>query len=204
MKKNIYPGKFIVFEGLDGSGQTTQAKNLGVFLKKKGHDVVLTKEPTKDNKFGKKIDDILHDKEKASPLEFQIFFTKDREWHLKNIIEPALKRGEIVISDRYCFSSFAFGGIDISMGKLIKMNNYFLMPDLTIFLDVKPKTCIERIVKRGAKIAFFEKQEKLKMAYKNYQLLTKEFSIESVAGERSIEKIAKDIQKIVDKKLKRE
>lgn len=189
---------FIVFEGLDGSGQTTQASLLKNFLEKKGFKVLLTKEPTKDNEFGKKVDRILHQKEKASPFELQKLFTKDREWHLKNVIEPALKEGKIVISDRYFFSTFAFGGINLDMEKLIKMNEKFLMPDITIFLNVKPKTCIERIIKRGEKVALFEKQKKLEKVYKNYKLLKKRFPINFVNGERSIEKIAKDIQKLVE------
>ncbi len=196
MTKNPYKGKFIVFEGLDGCGKTTQAKKLGLFLRKTKHKVFLTKEPTKDNKFGKKIDKVLHHKEKISPFELQKLFIKDREWHLKNVIEPALKKGKIVICDRYFFSTVAFGGIDIDMEKLIKLNDKFLMPDLTIFLDVRPKICIERIFKRKKEVGFFEKEKKLEKVYKNYKLLLKRFPIKIINGEREIEEIAKDIQKI--------
>jgi dTMP kinase len=203
MRKNPYPGKFIVFEGLDGSGQTTQAKNLGNFLINKGYKILLTKEPTKDNIFGKKIDDILHHRAKVSPIELQKIFTKDRKWHLENVIEPALKESKIVISDRYFFSTFAFGGINLDMEELIKMNDDYLLPDLTIFLDVKAKTCVERIMKRGEEVAFFEKQKKLEKVYKNYKLLTKRFPIEAINSERKIKEIAKDIQKIFDKNFKK-
>jgi dTMP kinase len=206
MKKNNYPGKFIVFEGLDGSGQTTQANLLKKFLEKKGFKVLLTKEPTNNNEFGKRIDKILHRKEKVSPLNLQKFFIKDRDWHLKNIIEPALKEGKIVISDRYFFSTFAFGGIDVDMEKLIKMNDNFLMHDISIFLDVKPKTCISRIEgrsqKTGERKTIFEKEKLLEKVYKNYLVLLKKFPLVRINGQRSIEDVHKEIKEIVIKKIK--
>jgi len=206
MKKNNYPGKFIVFEGLDGSGQTTQANLLKKFLEKKGFKVLLTKEPTNNNEFGKRIDKILHRKEKVSPLNLQKLFIKDRDWHLKNVIEPALKEGKIVISDRYFFSTFAFGGIDVDMEKLIKMNDKFLMPDISIFLDVKPKTCISRIEgrsqKTGTKKTIFEKEKLLEKVYKNYLVLLKKFPLVRINGQRSIEDVHKEIKEIVIKKIK--
>lgn len=204
MKKNYYPGKFIVFEGLDGSGKTTQVKSLGAFLKAKKYNVIFTKEPTKDNVFGRKIESVLNHKIKLSSLQLQINFTKDRDWHLKKIIEPALKEGKVVICDRYFFSTFAYGGIDLSIEKLIKLNDRFLLPDLTIFIDVGPKECIKRILKRrdDSRISFFEKQKKLEKVYQNYKLLNERFPIEFVDGERSKKQVAKDIQKIFDKKFK--
>lgn len=204
MKKNPYPGKFIVFEGLDGSGKTTQAKKLGLFFKERKYKYLLTKEPTKDNDFGKKIDRVLRCKIKVSPLELQKLFTKDREWHLKNVIEPALKEGKFVICDRYFFSTFAFGGLDVDMEKLIELNKKFILPDLTFYIDVSPKECMRRILKRGkkSKTTLFEKEKKLEKVYKNYKLLKKRFSIKFVNGERSREEIAKEIQKIFDKKFK--
>lgn len=202
MKKNIYPGKFIVFEGLDGSGQTTQANLLKNFLEKKGFNVFLTKEPTKDSEFGKIIDKVLHHKEKISSLELQKLFIKDREWHLKNVIEPTLKEGKIVISDRYFFSTFAFGGIDVDMEKLIKLNDKFLMPDLTIFLDVRPEICIKRILKRKKEIAFFEKEEKLKRVYKNYLALLKKFPIARIDGEKDINLVSNKVKEIVREVLR--
>jgi len=206
MKKNNYPGKFIVFEGLDGSGQTTQANLLKKFLEKRGFKVLLTKEPTKDNEFGKRVDRILQYKERSSPLELQKLFIKDRDWHLKNVIEPALKEGKIVISDRYFFSTFAFGGIDVDMEKLIKMNDNFLMPDISIFLDVKPKTCISRIEgrsqKTGERKTIFEKEKLLEKVYKNYLVLLKKFPLVRINGQRSIEDVHKEIKEIVIKKIK--
>jgi dTMP kinase len=199
MKKNPYPGKFIVIEGLDGSGKTTQIKYLGKFLRGKGIKVLLTKEPTKDNVFGKKVDDVLHHRTKIDPFQLQVLFTKDRGWNLKHIVEPALKAGKIVVCDRYFFSTFAFGGIDLNMERLIKLNDKFILPDLTIFVDVSPKECMRRILDREkeSQTAFFEKEKKLEKVYKNYKKLSKRFNIRFINGERKINEIAKDVQKAV-------
>lgn len=188
MLKNQYPGKFIVLEGLDGSGQSTQVSLLGDFFIKNGKDVVLTKEPTQTSEAGKKIKKILEEKIEIDPLEFQKLYAQDRKEHLENIIIPALKQGKIVISDRYFFSTFAYGtahGADLE--ELIKMNDNFLYPDLTFFLKVMPKVCIERIEKRADPKTLFEKEEKLVKVAEIYEKLASRFeNIKVIDGEESI------------------
>jgi len=176
MEKNIYPGKFVVFEGLDGSGQSTETDVLTAYLKQKDIDVLATKEPTKESEAGKRIRKILDEKENIAPLELQKLFAEDRAWHLQNVITPALKQGKTVISDRYFFSSFAFGASDgIEKKELYKMNREFLMPDIVFFLDAGPKICLGRIEVRGGKKKLFEKKEKLEKVYENYKLIFKDF-----------------------------
>jgi len=132
MLKNPYPGKFIVFEGLDGSGQTTQSKLLKDYLCQKGYKVVLTKEPTKTSKVAPRIQKILNQKEKVSAKKLQELFAKDRKEHLKKLVIPSLKKGKIVISDRYFFSSFAYGKASgVPFKYLFQINKDFLIPDLT-------------------------------------------------------------------------
>lgn len=199
MKKNPHPGKFIVFEGLDGSGQSTQAGLLRDFLVKKGLKVVLTKEPTLDSQAGKKIRQTLDKKTGVGPVQLQKLFTQDRKEHLKNVIIPALKKGEIVISDRYAFSSFAYGkasGVDLNY--LIKLNESFLMPDLTFILKVSPEVCLERIKKRDTKRTLFEEKEKLAMVWKTYKILPF-FSngVKVIQGEKSIKEVFSQIKKFV-------
>ncbi|MFH1841540.1 MAG: dTMP kinase, partial [Candidatus Nealsonbacteria bacterium] len=116
-------GKFIVFEGLDGSGQTTQANLLKDFLEEKGKEVVLTKEPTKNSEAGRRIREILDEKEKLDPIDLQRLFIQDRREHLDNLIIPSLKEGKTVISDRYFFSTIAFGASDgVDRNWLIEAN----------------------------------------------------------------------------------
>ena len=96
MKDNFYPGKFIVIDGLDGCGKSTQVELLADLLTKKGVETVITKEPTQDSVAGRKIRDILNKKYQVSSSKLQILFCQDREEHLKNLIIPALQKGKIV------------------------------------------------------------------------------------------------------------
>jgi len=150
-------GFFVVFEGPDGSGQSTQVELLVNYLKAKGCKVLATKEPTLQSKAGKTIREALDEKIKLGPQELQGLFTKDRASHLKNIILPALKRGKIVISDRYFFSSFAFGAANgVSLDWLVRMNKMFLHPDLTLILDVPAEVSV------GSSKHFLKKSKNLK------------------------------------------
>jgi len=201
MKKNPYPGKFIVIEGLDGSGQSTEAELLTEFLRKRGDKVLKTKEPTLNSQAGKEIKQILNKKRKISPKKLQELFAEDRKEHLKNLIIPALQQGKIVISDRYFFSSFAYGqasGLDLNW--LIKINNKFLLPDITFFLDVKPKICLERIRKRRKTRTLFEEKEKLEKVYRNYQKIAKEFpNVKIINGEKPIKEVFREVKCLVEK-----
>jgi len=172
MQKNQHKGKFIVFEGLDGSGQSTQAKLLSDFLIKNGLQVILTKEPTKDSKVAVKIKEILGKKIKIKPKKLQELFVEDRKEHLEKIIIPALKSGKIVVCDRYFFSTFAYGkseGLDLEW--LIKMNNEFLLPDITFILKVSPRVCVQRIEERGEGKQFFEIEDKLEKVWQTFEIL---------------------------------
>jgi dTMP kinase len=203
MKNNLYPGKFIVIEGLDGSGQSTQAELLKDFLVEKGHRVILTKEPTKDSEAGKKIRQALDKVVEVGGQQLQKLFAEDRKKHLENLIIPALKEGKIVISDRYFFSSFAYGassGLDLE--QLIKINNEFPLPDLTFILKVDPGVCLERIEKRGNKKTLFEAKEKLTKVWQVYEILPKRFNnVYIIDGERPIEMVFQDIKNLVHSKL---
>jgi len=129
MKKNSYGGLFIVFEGLDGSGQSTQAALLKEYFLTQSRRVFLTKEPTLWTKDGRRIKEILDEKESIAPLKLQELFVADRAEHLAREIIPALRQGIIVICDRYFFSTIAFGGLDTSIDKLVQMNDEFIYPD---------------------------------------------------------------------------
>lgn len=197
MLKNNYSGKFIVFEGLDGSGQTTQVRLLKDFLESKGYNVITTKEPTSDSEAGRKIRQILDEKEKINPDDLQKLFAKDRQKHLDHLIIPLLKEGKIVISDRYFFSSFAYGVSEgLSLDWLIELNNDFFIPDLTFILKVRAEVSISRIEKRGEPKTLFEKQEKLAKVWENYQIMPERFKkCFLIDGEKSIEEVFEEIKK---------
>lgn len=203
MIKNNYPGKFIVFDGLDGSGQSTQTSLLRDFLVEKGYQVIITKEPTLDSEAGKKIRQILDEKIKIEPDKFQELFAQDREEHLEKVVIPALKKGKWVISDRYFFSSFAFGASDgLDFDWLIKINDNFLLPDRTFILKVQPEVCLDRIDKRGTAKTLFEKKEKMVKIWAVYETFPKRFPETAIIdGEKTIPEVFEQVKNIIELKI---
>lgn len=196
MIKNPYRGKFIVLEGLDGSGQSTQAVLLSQYLKKQGRKVYLTAEPTQ-HLIGGLIKSQLAGEWKSSAQCLQLLFTADRAYHLEKEIIPLLERGITVICTRYVLSTLAYGAVDIRDAKwLMDINKKFILPDRTFLLKVSPKTCIQRIKKERFHKELFEKENKLKKVYRNYLKLAKKFkNIHLINGENSIEKVHHEITK---------
>jgi len=203
MTKNPYLGKFIVFEGLDGSGQSTQADLLRNFLTEKGFEVILTKEPTQDSQASREIRETLGKKIKITPQKLQELFTQDRREHLENLIIPALKEGKMVISDRYFFSTFAYGvfsGLDLTW--LMKINDEFLIPDATFILKVRPEICVSRIEKRGSAKTLFEEVEKLSRVWQTYAILPNHIeNAYIINGEKIIEEVFAEVKLQVHSKL---
>jgi dTMP kinase len=191
------PGKFIVFEGLDGSGLTTQATILRNYLEKKGKRTVLTKEPT-DGLIGGLIKACLRREWKTDPETLQMLFAADRAHHLKTLILPTLKTGKNVICDRYILSSMAFGAIDVSLKNLKQLNENFAVPNMTFVIDTQPKICIERIQKARPHVEIFEEEGKLQQIRKNYQCLKNHYNdIYFIDGNREPELVFADIEKII-------
>jgi dTMP kinase len=202
MIKNPYKGKFIVFDSLDGSGNSTQVKLLADYLNKIGKRTHITKEPTSYLIGGLIKSQLAHDW-KSSAECLQLLFCADRAYHLEKEIIPLLKKGINVISDRYFFSTMAYGNLEINdLDWLIEINKKFLVPDLTFFLKVSPKVCIERIKKDRFEITLFEKEKTLRKVWKNYEILAKKFKdVFIINGEKPPEEIAKEIREITLKKL---
>jgi len=199
MIKNTYPGKFIVIEGLDGSGKSSQVDLLVDFLKESGKEVILTREPTMDSEAGRKVKQVLKGEIIMEPLELQALYVQDRKEHLENKVIPALKEGKFVISSRYAFSTFAYGASDgLDLYLLVKMNENFLLPDSIIIINVLPEHCIARIEGRGEAKEHFEKLEKLTKVNELYQKLPGMFSNATmIDGERPIEEVFVDVKSIV-------
>lgn len=203
MIKSSYPGKFIVAEGLDGSGKSAQVDLLIEYLKSKNKDVVVTKEPTTESEAGKKIKQALRKEIIVEPMELQKLYVQDRKEHLENKVIPALKQGKFVVSSRYAPSTFAYGfsdGLDVNL--LVKMNEQFLLPDLTIIVDVPPELCVKRIEGRGEEKELFEQKEKLTKVNTIYKKLQEYMeNVVYVDGKKSIPEVFSDIIIEVNKLL---
>jgi dTMP kinase len=203
MIKSNYPGKFIVVEGLDGSGKSAQIKLLIDYLKQQGKEVVETKEPTIDSQAGIKIKQALKKEIIIEPLDLQKLYVQDRKEHLENKVIPALKLGKFVVSSRYAFSTFAYGYCDgLDVGLLVKLNEQFLLPDLTIVFDVSPESCVKRIDSRGEAKELFEEKEKLTKVNEIYKKIPAMFeNAVIINGERRIAEVFEDIKKEIGKLL---
>ncbi|MGA5416550.1 dTMP kinase [Streptomyces pseudogriseolus] len=143
-------GFFIALEGGDGAGKSTQAEALADWIRAKGHEVVLTREPGA-TPVGKRLRSILLDVSSAglSHRAEALLYAADRAEHVDTVVRPALERGAVVISDRYIDSSVAYQGAgrDLSPTEIARINRWAtagLVPNLTVLLDVAPETARER------------------------------------------------------------
>lgn len=155
-------GKFIVLEGLDGCGKSTQLQRLAKTLEAKGETVILTAEPTSFETGGYLRRILSESQEKNMYLQAALFLA-DRLEHITHPqfgIRQYLEKGCCVICDRYYYSSFAYQGTATDMDWVMEMNlncQEILTPDLTVFLDVNPDTCKERIDRVREKPELYEK-----------------------------------------------
>ena len=179
---------------MDGCGKTTQLKLLTEKLREQGEKVIETNEPTKGS-VGKLVRQVLEKKVILPPDALQLLFVADRSDHLKQTIKPALSAGKVVISDRYLWSTIAYGSLNLDKNWLLSLHRYCLYPNISIFLEVKPKTCLQRIGLRGENKTIFEEEEKLRRVWQTYQWLAKKFreDIIIIDGERKPEAISREI-----------
>ena len=192
-------GLMIVFEGPDGSGQTTQTELLVRWFERKGKKVFMTKEPT-NGAIGGLIRAILRKEWKRDMRTLQLLFTADRSYHLKSEILPLLKKGVNVVCDRYILSTLAFGSLEEDIEWLKQINSKFPQPDLTFILNVPGRICANRIAKSRFSFEFFEEAKKLERIRKKY-LELKDYHQNTYVIKgygRSKRKIHKEIVKIVE------
>lgn len=196
MIKNRHPGKFIVLEGLDGAGKSTHAKLAADFLRKSEGGVLLTQEPSFLPAGDLSRRRLAGDWD-CPPESLQLLFAADRADHLAKEILPALESGVAVIADRYFLSSLAYGAVDVEMEWLAQINSRFLAPDLTIYLDVPPEVCAQRIAANGESAELFEKVEILEIVRHNYkeamEMLKGKMKIVLLDGNRNKEEVFGDI-----------
>lgn len=155
-------GKFIVFEGIDGCGKSTQIARLCAALEKMGQAVELTAEPT-DKDTGVMLREALSGKVARTPYEMAALFALDRVSHNVDI-EKWLDGGRNVLCDRYYYSSLAYQGslCDFEWVKDMNVNCPAIRhPDLCVFLDLSPKEALSRIGRRGEAKEIYEKEETL-------------------------------------------
>ena len=199
-------GRFIVFEGIDGAGKTTQIELLETYLRERGRKVFRTAEPT-DSPIGRMLRDALSGTVSRTACELAALFTLDRVSHNvdpENGIGQALARGMDVICDRYYYSTLAYQGSETDAKWVRDMNlncPEIRRPDLCVFLDLSPEESMARISNRNASREIFETRERLERVRAQFYRVWNELPDENVHiadAARSIEEIQTDIRRMVD------
>jgi dTMP kinase len=199
-------GKLIVFEGIDGSGLSTQAGLLKDWFEKRRFETYLTKEPT-DGPIGSQIRLVLSKRLKMRPTALALTFAADRMDHLEMDIIPKINDGVIVILDRYYLSSFAYQSFDVDLDWLMEINSKCLKPDLTFLLDVPALICKRRMTKMRWHVELYEETEKLEEVRKRFfsiieELKKKGENVKIIEGNRPISEIQKEIKAIASLEVK--
>lgn len=195
-------GNFIAFEGIDGSGKSTQIKLLADRLKKEGIRCYTTMEPT-NGPIGSLVRQVMTGRIRMDNKAIAGLFAADRLDHLLNDVDgiaAKIEEGITVLADRYYFSSYAYHSVDMPMEWVVKANeqsSLVLRPTVNIFIDVDPDVALERIARNRFHQELFEKKSRLAEVRENYkkafELLAGEEKHMSIDGNRSVEAIADGI-----------
>ncbi len=146
-------GTFITFEGIDGSGKSTQLRLLANFLKSNGCDVLLTREPG-GTPVGNRLRSALLDaQEEVDPLTELLVFAADRAQHVRRVLRPAIESGQVVFSDRYADATVAYQGAGRGfapelIAEIIGLATEGLKPDLTVLFDLSVEDSTARTRRR--------------------------------------------------------
>ena len=200
-------GKFIVFEGTDGSGKSTQMKMLCKYLAGRGVSCFCTREPT-DSPFGALLRSCLTGRVEADEHTIAAMFAADRLDHINNGvngIKKKLSEGETVLCDRYYYSSLAYNGGFVSLDWVAELNRpamEALRPDLVIYIDLPPEDGMKRVARRG-ETDRYETIEKQKKIHDNYIEVFSRFgkgeNVVTVKSENDKGFTQEHIRKAVDK-----
>lgn len=193
---------FVVFEGLDGSGTTTQMQMLAEKCDRELRACKATFEPT-DKPIGRLVRSVLKKQVVTTPYALALLYAADREDHLYNPIyglEQELEAGKLVICDRYIYSSLAYQSVDCPLEKIEALNQ-FPAPEYLFFIDTPVDECIRRIASRGGNTELFDRYDFLEKVKTNYERqfssLPAEVQFHRLDGMQSKEEIALAIQKVL-------
>lgn len=200
-------GMLIAFEGIDGSGKSTQIQMLADRFREKNIVPYTTMEPS-SGPIGTMTRQVLTGRMQADNRVIASLFAADRLDHLLNEVDGIagmVEKGKIVLTDRYYFSSFAYHSVDVPMDWVIQINEQsreILKPDLNIFIDIDADTAMERIMKNRFHQELFEKKSRLEKVRENYltafERLKDTERVVIIDGTKSPDEIAKQIWKEVE------
>ncbi len=202
-------GRFLVLEGLDGAGTTTQASRLVAWLEASGRKAHLTAEPSR-GPVGTQIRHVLSGRLRGAggadfdPRALALLFAADRLDHWASEIGPRLEQGVDVVSDRYVLSSLAYQSVATGDAAWVAaINSRAPPPDLTVFLSVRPAVALGRRYAASAEREIFEVPEFQRRVHRAYlrelaRLARGRSRVAHIAGEQSVEAVAADIARTVE------
>lgn len=185
-------GKFVVIEGIDGSGKSSLVKGVAAALTARGLNVTTDFEPTKESPFADEILGLLRQKGEGEKLEevnerLLGLFTSDRKWHLKEKIKPRLEKRGLLIQDRYYYSTAAYQGATPEGSLQIIEENLrdpeILQPDLILYIKLREEVALQRLQGRGKALEIFETGERLRRIGANYEAIFNHIELPSLVVE---------------------
>ena len=198
-------GRFIVFEGLDGSGKSTALEGLVLKMKRQAPEknIYITREPS-DGEIGRLIRRALTHEIVLDPKTFTLLFAADRYEHIRGEVIPALERGEDVFCDRYYYSNLAYQGDVASMEQILNFNSLareLIRPDLVFYVDTPAEICMDRIHRGRSQEELFEQLDKLRNVERLYkqvfEALKEEENIVILDGARTPDEIIAEMMQIL-------
>ena len=203
--------KFITFEGPEGSGKTSILRAVEETLRNKGLDILTTREPG-----GIRISEMIRnlildvDNKEMDARTEALLYAAARRQHMVEKIWPALKKGQLVLCDRFIDSSLAYQGAGRALGidNIYQLNRFAIedtMPDLTFFIDVPPSVGLDRVFDNAREMdrLDLESIQFHTKVYEGYQAIIKEHPerIRVIDGNKSIEAVVKDVLDVLEKEL---
>jgi len=201
MDKIKRKGFLICLEGIDGCGKTTQANLLVERLRKKGYDTLYTAEPSclEIGSFIKKF--CLYRAQRISSVVESLLFAADRFEHLNRVIIPELEKGVVVVVDRYVYSSFAYqGSTGLDLKWIETVNQFVVVPDLTLFIDVEPELVINRLKITKSVMETLENQQRVRRIYQNF---VKKGQLIQIDGSKTIGELSTTLKELTLRLLSR-
>ena len=192
-------GILIVFEGLDGCGKSTQLRRAAKVLKARGLDVVATREPT-DGPWGRRIREMARSDRGVAPETELEWFFEDRREHMREVVEPALAAGRIVLSDRSYISTVAYQGArGLDSAKILADSQAeFVRPNLVLLFEISAKQGLARVHERGGESEpVFENLDFLERVATIFETLELD-ELRRIDASRDQDDIAGDVMRLLD------
>jgi len=190
-------GLFIVIEGIDGTGKSTQVKRLGDWFASQGREVVLSREPTA-GPWGTKLRESAATG-RLSPADELQYFLNDRQQHVAELISPSLAAGKVVILDRYYFSTMAYQGARGFDPAEIRVKNeaFAPVPDRLLIMDLDVDIALQRIGARGDTANEFEKRDSLQRCREIFLSLKDEPFVRVIPSQGTLDEVADQVRSAV-------